>query len=64
MAKKKTVEKGWRERAGLEKRRCKSVHPKEIYIDARQTTIWDFIDPTRQKQQRGGALASITGGAA
>ncbi len=56
MTKKKTVEKGWRERAGLEKRRGKSTQPEEIYVDPRQMSLWEFIDPTGEERRRCGLL--------
>lgn len=58
MTKKKTPEKGWRERAGLEKKSCKTKPPEEIYIDPRQMSIWDFIDPTGEERRRCGMLSS------
>lgn len=44
MARKKGDE-GWREKAGLERRRSKSKKAEETYIDPRQMTIWDILGP-------------------
>lgn len=53
---KKPVEKGWRERAGLEKRRSRPAPPVVNIIDPNQMSIWDIFDPPGKEQRRCGLL--------